>query len=155
MLLNILPPPPLSSIHPPCFLYPPPRLARPSQPSQQAMQQASQASQASRASQQYLFSYALKEGRARNPLIRVCVCVSVCLSVRVCGDPSLLLARCGVRACRVRHSAAVSATSCKPLQTSSNPFLQMFNSIALQRTLLSNTPRKVDIFKNLVRQYRS
>ena len=27
-----------------------------------------------------IFSYALKEGRARNPLIRVSVCVSVCLS---------------------------------------------------------------------------
>ena len=31
----------------------------------------------------------------------------------------------------------------------------MFKSIALQHTLLSNIPRKIDIFQNLVQQYRS
>ena len=59
--LNISPP--NSSI----YLLPASSLLHPALPGQ-----ASQASQA-RPGQQYIFSYALKEGRARNPLIRVSV----------------------------------------------------------------------------------
>ena len=70
----------------------------------------------------YIFSYALlARARARNPLNRLSV---VCLSVvRVCGGPILLMAGCGLRACRLHHSAAVFATFAIWLRTCFDPFL--------------------------------